>query len=316
MSSSCTTTKLVHVHHVPVLRQLLLVPSLLWITTMMTMTMYLQLQLQLQLQPTYAFTMTPSSLLSFHKQQPFTMRLYQSNDNNNNENKNGDMDIDNNNDDDNDNININNNDDDDDNEYNSSSKQISLGINIGSQLQPFTPEQAQSLKEEATQKINDAFNDRLQEIESMKQSIRQDFEESKKNLQYKSDLRTKEESEKLMKKIDTISNDFLKNNEVLRMGTKLAAKADLNNSKNGGMGLEVGSWGTINGLDVNLGGGMNTGLLGSVASSKIISNKNTSNDQEEEKVHDEEEEVENRIMIICDNKQVRESELQVQIKTL
>ena len=211
----------------------------------------------------------------------------------------------------------NNDDDDDDDAWDSpedynekpkpssssfSSSQPSLGINIGSQLEPLTEEQAAELKREATEKINEAFDERLADIESMKRDIRKDFEKSKENLRYASELRARDATSKLMSKIDKISNDFLEQNEELRMGTKLSAKADMENMR-AGVGLEVGSWGTIDGVNVGMGMGLKSGgsgLLGSVGSGSITSDdSNTDDDQDGAMV----EQNENRIMLICDDKQ-------------
>ena len=189
--------------------------------------------------------------------------------------------------------------------------QPSLGINIGSQLEPLTPEQAQSLKSEATQKINAAFDERIQEIANMKESIQKDFERSKQNLQYASELRAQQETEKLMNKIDKMSNDFLQENEELRMGTKFSAKADRNNAMEG-KGLEVGSWGSVGGRDVGMGMGlMNSSedgegtLLGSIGSMRSNSPRSSSIDEDDDEMEEEIKIVENRIMVIIDDKQVR-----------
>ncbi len=183
------------------------------------------------------------------------------------------------------------------------SSQPSLGINI--ELEPLTPQQAESLKSEATKKINEAFDGRLKEIEKMKQSIKSDFEQSKETLRYASDLRAQEETEKLMNKIDRISSGFLEKNEELRMGTKLAAKADRINAREG-RGLEVGSWGSIQGMNVGMGVGMElrggSGLLGSVGS---LGQFGAVTEQNEEEGMVSQDIIENRIMVICDNKQVR-----------
>ncbi len=195
--------------------------------------------------------------------------------------------------------------------------QPSLGINIGSQLQPLSPSEAESLKSEATSKINAAFDARLSEIQSMKESIRADFEQSKRNLQYQSDLRAREETEKLMKKIDQMSDEFLKDNEALRMGTKYSALADKRNAEMG-KGLEIGSWGDVNGMDVGMGMGL---VLGSVGSKTKKSTKKKGTDtksgflgssfdmmeeeeEDEDEYMEEDEDIDNRIIVIADEKQV------------
>ncbi len=196
--------------------------------------------------------------------------------------------------------------DDEESNKQSFGNQPSLGIDIGSQLQPLTPEQAQSLKYEATEKINKAFDDRLQEIENMKKTIQDDFEKSKKNLQYASELRAREETEKLMNKIDRLSNDFLSENEELRMGTKFSAQADRNNMD--GRGLEVGSWGSVGGMDVGMGMGLSdgsgSGVLGSIGSMRSNGEGSIASDDDDLFEDEIEEEVDNRILVITDDKQV------------
>jgi hypothetical protein len=139
----------------------------------------------------------------------------------------------------------------------------SLGINIGSQLNPLSSEDVEILRKEATEKINEAFADRLEELANVKEEVRKDFERSKEELKIASDRRAKEETAKLMSKIDKISSDFLDKNEELRSGTKMAAMADKNMV---GKGLEVGSWGRISSMNVltSVSGGMSVGVLGSV----------------------------------------------------
>lgn len=174
--------------------------------------------------------------------------------------------------------------------------QPNLGINIGQQLNPLTPEQAAELKEEATQTINEAFGERIDEIASLKEQVRQDFARTKENLRYASDKRTKEQTEKLMGKIDRLSGDFLESTKETRIGTKLAASADQNMV---GKGIDIGSWGKIGGLDVltTSSGGMSVGLLGSVGAASATSNMGLDGDGEVAVADD------NKILIICDEKQ-------------
>ena len=120
--------------------------------------------------------------------------------------------------------------------------QPNLGIDIGSQLNPLTDEEAAELRAEGAKAIEDAFASRLDEIEDLKATVRKDFERSREALSAASDLRAREETDKLMDKIDRLSNDFLASNEELRMGTKAAADADARMGRKG-EGLEVGSWG-------------------------------------------------------------------------
>lgn len=175
-----------------------------------------------------------------------------------------------------------------------------LGINIGAQLEPLTPEQAAELIDEATDSINTAFDERIGEIADLKSQVAKDFEKSKDAMRAASELRAAEQTEKLMSKIDRISNDFLDKNEELRMGTKMAAKADRAMS---GTGVEIGSWGKLGGMNVltTAAGGMGVsgGLLGSVGAASIAAATTESSIEVDTQVVGEDE---NRIMIICDDK--------------
>ena len=173
-----------------------------------------------------------------------------------------------------------------------------LGINIGTQLEPLSESQAKELRDEATETINAAFDERLDEIANMKDDLRKDFERSKENMRFASDLRAREQTEKLMNKIDQMSGDFLAKNEELRTGTKLAARADINMA---GKGMEIGSWGKVRGVNVltSAAGGMGVGLLGSKSSGDIGMMSTESSIEVDTQVKGDEE---SRIMVVCDDK--------------
>ncbi len=172
-----------------------------------------------------------------------------------------------------------------------------LGINIGSQLKPLSEEEAAELRAEAKAEIDKAFDGRLEEIENLKKTLSDDFERSKKAMQYASDLRAREQTERLMNKIDKISNDFLSKNKELREGTKMAAAADKNME---GKGMDVGSWGTIAGVEVLTASSSGSkALLGSVGSADSSANAVMAEGFEETIVA-----TDNRILVICDEQQV------------
>ena len=176
-----------------------------------------------------------------------------------------------------------------------------LGINIGQQLEPLSDAQAAALKDEATDTINAAFDDRISDIANLKDQVKKDFEKSKETMRFASDLRAAEQTENLMNKIDKLSSDFLEKNAELRSGTKLAASADRNMA---GQGLEVGSWGRVAGMNVltTAGGGMGFGLLGSVSAAEIEERQKASIESSIEVDTQVKGEDENRIMIVCDDK--------------
>eukprot|EP00591_Stephanopyxis_turris_P006592 CAMPEP_0195510984 /NCGR_PEP_ID=MMETSP0794_2-20130614/3460_1 /TAXON_ID=515487 /ORGANISM="Stephanopyxis turris, Strain CCMP 815" /LENGTH=163 /DNA_ID=CAMNT_0040638513 /DNA_START=174 /DNA_END=661 /DNA_ORIENTATION=- len=114
-----------------------------------------------------------------------------------------------------------------------------LGIDIGKQMNmsKLSPEEAAALKAEATEKINETFADRLDELAKLKEKTKREFEKSKQTLNDASDLRAMVASQDLMSKIDKLSGDFLKSTEKERKGIKMASEADLNME---GKGLDLG----------------------------------------------------------------------------
>lgn len=176
-----------------------------------------------------------------------------------------------------------------------------LGINIGTQLEPLSKEQAEELKQEATEAINSAFGGRMDEISDLKTELNEDFERSKENMRFASDLRAKEQTDRLMSKIDKISDKFLSENEELRTGTKMAAGADRNMA---GKGMEVGSWGKIGGMNVltSAAGGASVGLLGSVSAGNINAAEDSAESMIEVDTQVKGEEDDERIMVVCDDK--------------
>jgi hypothetical protein len=114
-----------------------------------------------------------------------------------------------------------------------------LGIDIGKELMNLTREEADELKREGTEIIERAFASKLKEMETLQDNLRKDFEESKMDMIDASNARASLETERLMNKIDKLTENFLKESEQSRASTKLAAAADQNMA---GRGLEFGSW--------------------------------------------------------------------------
>ena len=182
------------------------------------------------------------------------------------------------------------------------SSKSSLGIDIGSQLNPLTESQAADIKEEATDTINSAFDDRIQEIERMKVDMRRDFDKSREAMKFASELRAKEATSNLLNKIDKMSDEFLESNSELRSSTKMAARADASMN---GQGLEIGSWGNVGGMDVltaSGGGSMGSGLLGSIGAANLNKVKSDLDQEMDGVVTDTASE--KRILLVCDEGQV------------
>eukprot|EP00550_Attheya_septentrionalis_P001798 CAMPEP_0198282938 /NCGR_PEP_ID=MMETSP1449-20131203/2638_1 /TAXON_ID=420275 /ORGANISM="Attheya septentrionalis, Strain CCMP2084" /LENGTH=726 /DNA_ID=CAMNT_0043979357 /DNA_START=105 /DNA_END=2285 /DNA_ORIENTATION=+ len=119
---------------------------------------------------------------------------------------------------------------------------VKLGINL--ELNPMSPEDAADLKAEATELINDAFAERLDEIAKLRQRFSREADRSAKAAGLNSELRAEKASRELQTKVDRLAGDFLSATQSTRASTKLAAQADRNNIKNS-RGLEIGSWGRL-----------------------------------------------------------------------
>jgi len=186
-----------------------------------------------------------------------------------------------------------------------------LGIDIGSQLTPLSDQQAAELKAAAMEVINDGVAEGIDEIEKLRKNMKQDIQKKRAQMELKSDLDLQREQDKLMKKIDQMTGNFLSNTEALREETKLVARADKSSE---GQGMEVGVWGVIGGAAVVTTGSKNVGLLGSVDAAKAEAEKQAKKLKDEEmsdlkkSANAPVEEVvasnTNRIVIVADTSQV------------
>lgn len=178
-----------------------------------------------------------------------------------------------------------------------------LGIDL--QLEPLTPEQAEQLQEDASRVISDAIDAGIQDIERLRTRMNREIESSKRAMQLASDLEAKQQQEQLMNKIDNLTNDFLSSNEQDRKSTQLAAAA--NRAMEGsGRGLEMETWGVLNGRTVIAGetAGASSSLLGSVVSAvQKQGRQQQSSSENVEAVAQQQQQ--NRILVIADTKQVR-----------
>jgi hypothetical protein len=143
-----------------------------------------------------------------------------------------------------------------------------LGIDIGSQLEPFTEAEAAELKAAAMEVINDGVAEGIDEIERLRKQMKQQIDKQKRQMELKSDLQLQREEAKLMTKIDTMTSTFLDKTRLSREETKLIAKADQSQQ---GRGVELGVWGNIGGAAVvtTSSNNKNIGLLGSVDNAKL-----------------------------------------------
>jgi hypothetical protein len=144
-----------------------------------------------------------------------------------------------------------------------------LGIDLTVDLEPLTDEQAKQLKNDASDVINKAIDAGIEDIERLRIKMNREIEASKKTMQFQSELEAKEQSSRLMNKIDAMTKDFLSSTENSRTSTKMAASAS-QAMENTGKGIEMGTWGVLKGNTVLASSGVVTTdtLLGSVENAK------------------------------------------------
>jgi hypothetical protein len=174
-----------------------------------------------------------------------------------------------------------------------------LGIDLGSMLEPLSDQEAAELKAAATEVINDGVAKGIDEIALLRANLQRELKRQSESLQAQADARAKVESDRLLRKIDALTDAFLSSNEFARTTTKRAAAADQSME---GEGLEVGVWGVLNGAAVPTSG--SNVLLGSIQSAlqsgaRIKDEEPESEDATTEKIADSE----NRIVVVADESQ-------------
>ena len=174
-----------------------------------------------------------------------------------------------------------------------------LGIDIGKMLEPLTPEEAAQLKAEASELIAERVAKGIDDIDALRTQLKKELEVQSRERLAKSERAAEQASEKLLNKIDRMTNEFMSKSEGMRKSTKQAAAADRAME---GKGIELGSWGTLGGASVGMGG-----LLGSVgaSASEKTSKRTSAGTGEEDEQPTAVAAKENRIIIIADPSQVR-----------
>lgn len=140
-----------------------------------------------------------------------------------------------------------------------------LGIEVGKMLDPLSPSEAAELKAAATEIINESIASGLDEIEQLRQKMKDELAQSSAARKLESDWNAQQETEKLMGKIDALTDAFLTQTQASRQSTKLVALADRSSA---GKSTEVGVWGEIDGMAVTT-SGTSSSILGSVMSYSI-----------------------------------------------
>jgi hypothetical protein len=117
-----------------------------------------------------------------------------------------------------------------------------LGIDIGKMLAPLSAKDAAELKAAATEVINDAIAEGLDDIDTLRARMKLELESTRADMAYESEKTTQRESDKLFSKIDALTDAFLSSTALTRNSTKLAAAADKSMK---GKGVEMGTWGDL-----------------------------------------------------------------------
>eukprot|EP00980_Cylindrotheca_fusiformis_P003043 scaffold713_cov131-Cylindrotheca_fusiformis.AAC.1 len=173
-----------------------------------------------------------------------------------------------------------------------------LGIDLD--VEPLSKEEAEELRQQARDIINKKFESGINDIERLRERMNREMKKSREAMNFASELNAQLRSEELRKKIDKLTGDFLDSTAPSRSSTKLAAAA-ARAMEGTGRGVEIGTWGTLDGRTV-----IAEGLLGSVEQ-----NVKQQNQQEGGATLEENSELEgavatvreNRIFLVADTKQ-------------
>ena len=137
-----------------------------------------------------------------------------------------------------------------------------LGINIA--IDPMTKEEAEELRNQAKELIEEKFEKTLRDMEKMREKAKDELAKAKESREFASQLEAQVQSQNLMDKIDKLTGSFMDATQNARMSTKLAAAADKATAASG-QGVEIGSWGVLGDRNVLT----DSGFLGSVDSTKF-----------------------------------------------
>ena len=134
----------------------------------------------------------------------------------------------------------------------SSAAQKKLGIPI--LLNPMTTQDADAIKLEATEMVNDIVAAGMDELQTLRQQLNDDIATSNQQRDRISQIQMQQAQTKLLNKIDGLTQQFLQSTQSSRTSTQLAAQAD--QSVPSGQGVDLGAWGMVNGRYVVTNGGL------------------------------------------------------------
>jgi hypothetical protein len=158
-----------------------------------------------------------------------------------------------------------------------------LGIDIGAMLDPLTEADAAELKAAATEVINDAIAQGIDDIELMRKKMKLELEQTRIETAARSEKKTQQESKKLLGKIDALTDAFLSKTEGTRSSTKMAAAAD-KAMQGQGKGVDFGTWGDLGGAAVVTTMSGQSVLLGSVQAAKKSASSESSDNNDNDKL--------------------------------
>jgi hypothetical protein len=178
-------------------------------------------------------------------------------------------------------------------------------LGIGIDLEPLSEKEAEDLKQQAKDIVNEKFDAGIQDIEKLRTRMNREMAKSREAMNFASELDAQQKSAELMDKIDRLTGKFLDSTEPSRTSTKLAAAAS-KAMEGMGQGLEMGTWGTLSGRTV-----IAEGLLGSVQGNVKQQQQQQQQQQQEQDIssNDTIEQgvapitAENRIFLVADTKQ-------------
>jgi len=184
-----------------------------------------------------------------------------------------------------------------------------LGINIGAHLPTLSQEEIDDIRIAAQETLDKAIDGRLADIEELRTELQSELSASRSRMEKAAELNVAYEKQNLMERIDQLSNDFLNKDKDFRESTKKIANADkLAGSL--GKGVDWGSWGNLGDGEVTVTASGSDGsksaskLLGSVDAARRRAVAASINMDEDEVVDSSSFDVENRVLIVVDDKKV------------
>jgi len=163
----------------------------------------------------------------------------------------------------------------------------------------------------AQETLDKAIDGRLADIEELRTELQSELSASRSRMEKAAELNVAYEKQNLMEKIDQLSDDFLNKDKDFRESTKRIATADkLSGSL--GKGVDWGSWGNLGDGEVTVASSSSESksankLLGSVDAARrraVAAAASIDVDEDESVASSSLVDVENRVLIVVDDKKV------------